>query len=127
MSPNRPSTRDRSGGNDTLVVRVSRELDLDGPDGDVRLRLHPRSAGEPPRGSAVDAPACARLRRAVLDAFDVESIAALRSLGSDRFERSLYLGTAVIEDDAVRFDPDDSLQSPGRSDARSPESSALGW
>lgn len=127
MSPNRPSTGDRSGGSQQLVVRVSRELDLDGPDGDVRLRLHPRSAGEPLRGSAVDAPTCARLRREVLDAFDVESIAALRSLGSDRFERRLYLGTAVIEDDAVQFDPDDSLRPSGTRTARSPEPQSLEW
>lgn len=127
MSPNRPSSRDRPGGNGPLVVRVSRELDLDGPDGDVRLRLHPRSDGEPARGSAVDASTCARLRREVLDAFHVESIAALRSLGSDRFERRLYLGTAVIEDGAVRFDPDDSLLSSARSELPASESTPLRW
>lgn len=127
MSPNRPSTRDRASGSQQLVVRVSRELDLDGPDGDVRLRLHPRSGGESPRGSTVDAPTCARLRREVLDAFDVESIAALRSLGSDRFERRLSLGTAVIEDGTVQFDADDSLRPSGTRTARSPEPPSPEW
>ena len=109
MSPNRPSAHERSDERESITVRVSRELQPRGTGGDVQLSLHPCTTGEPPRASLVDEAACAKLRRAILDAFDVTGVPALRELGSDRFERNLCIGTAIITEDDVRFEPNESL------------------